>query len=84
MYCKIIEKVCREPLGEIQFEKMMGKQNGRGARPLYCRTLGWSRDFSRVCGEPLRVLGTGEGCLKTLKEYSEIFVQGQPKISLIY
>jgi hypothetical protein len=35
MYCKIIEKVCREPLGEIQFEKkMVGKQNGRGPRYL--------------------------------------------------
>jgi hypothetical protein len=34
MYCKIIEEVCREPLGEIQFEKMPGKQNGRGARTL--------------------------------------------------
>ncbi len=27
-------------------------------------TLGWSRYFRRVCGEPLRVLGTGEGCFK--------------------
>jgi hypothetical protein len=52
MYCKIIE-VCREPLGEVQFEKKMaGKQNGRG-EGLY-RTLGWSRDFPRVYGEPLK------------------------------
>jgi hypothetical protein len=35
MYCKIIEEVYREPLGEIQFEKKWReKQNGRGARPL--------------------------------------------------
>jgi hypothetical protein len=34
MYCKIIEEVCREPLAEIQFEKKVGKQNGRGARSL--------------------------------------------------
>jgi hypothetical protein len=52
MYCKIIEEVCREPLGEIQFEKNGGKTNGRGAS-LY-GTLGWSRDFPRVCGEPLK------------------------------
>jgi hypothetical protein len=46
---------------------MAGKQNGRG-QGLY-RTLRWSRDFPRVYEEPLRVLGTGEGCFKTLKEY---------------
>jgi hypothetical protein len=35
MYCKIIEEVCREPLGEIQLEKKIaGKQNDRGARSL--------------------------------------------------
>jgi hypothetical protein len=26
MYCKIIEEVYREPLGEIQFEKKAGKK----------------------------------------------------------
>jgi hypothetical protein len=32
MYFKIIEEVCREPLGEIQFEKKMaGKQNARSS-----------------------------------------------------
>jgi hypothetical protein len=52
LYCKIIEEACREPLGEILFEKKMaGKQNGRG-QSLY-RTLGWSRDFPRACGEAL-------------------------------
>jgi hypothetical protein len=42
------------------------------------RTLGWSRDFPRVYGEPLKstVLGTGESCFKTLKEYCENFVAG--------
>jgi hypothetical protein len=35
MYCKIIVEVCREPLGEKQFEKKMAeKQNERGARSL--------------------------------------------------
>jgi hypothetical protein len=56
MYCKIIEEVCREPLGEIQFEKNGGKNKMEGGQGLY-RTLGWSkrsRDFSRVCGEPLK------------------------------
>jgi hypothetical protein len=31
MYCKIFERVCRESLGEIQFEKNDGKK-GEGAR----------------------------------------------------
>jgi hypothetical protein len=53
MYCKIIEEVCREPLGEIQFEKKWRKNKMEGGQGLY-RTLGWSRDFSRVCGEPLK------------------------------
>jgi hypothetical protein len=36
MYGKIIEEVCREPLGEIQYslKKMVPKQNRRGARSL--------------------------------------------------
>jgi hypothetical protein len=32
---------------------MAGKQKGRGAIGHY-RTLGWSTDFQRVCGEPLK------------------------------
>jgi hypothetical protein len=32
MYCKIIEEVYREPLGEIQFEKKGWKNMGGGAR----------------------------------------------------
>jgi hypothetical protein len=46
MYCKIIEEVCRDPLGEIQFKKMVGKQNGSGERSV--KSLGWSRDFPMV------------------------------------
>ncbi len=42
------------------------------------RTLGLSRDFPRVCGDPLRVLGTGEGCFTTLKEYCEKIFGGSP------
>jgi hypothetical protein len=53
MYCKIIEEVCREPLGEIQFEKKWRENKKEGGQGLY-GTLGWSRDFPRVCGEPLK------------------------------
>jgi hypothetical protein len=53
MYCKIIEKVCRELLGEIQFEKKWRENKMEGGQGLY-GTLGWSRDFPRVYGEPLK------------------------------
>jgi hypothetical protein len=53
MYCKIIEEVCREPLGEIQFFKKWRENKIEGGQGLY-RTLGWSRDFPRVYGEPLK------------------------------
>jgi hypothetical protein len=75
MYCKIIEEVSREPLVEIQFEKKWWQNKMEGGQGLY-RTLMWSRDFSRVCGNPLRVFGTGEGCFKTLKEYCENILAG--------
>jgi hypothetical protein len=44
MYCRIIEEVCIEPLGEIQFEKKWWENKVEGGQGLY-RTLGWSRDF---------------------------------------
>jgi hypothetical protein len=39
MYSKIIEEVCREPLGEIQFEKKWPENKMEGGQGLY-RTLG--------------------------------------------
>jgi hypothetical protein len=53
MYSKIIEEVCREPMGEIQFLKKWLENKMEGGQGLY-RTLGWSRDFPRVYGEPLK------------------------------
>ncbi len=60
MYCKIIEEVCREPLGEIQFEKNGAKTKIEGGQGLY-RTLGRSRDFSKVCGEPFKSIRYWKG-----------------------
>jgi hypothetical protein len=34
MYCKIIEKVCREPLGKIQFEKKLQENKMEGGQGL--------------------------------------------------
>jgi hypothetical protein len=48
-----------------------------GGQGLY-KTLGWSKDFSRVCGEPFKrsTVGTGEGCFKTHEEYCENVLAG--------
>ncbi len=57
MYCKIIEEDCREPLGDIQFEKNGRKTKWKGNKVFL--TLGWSRDFPRSVENPLGVLDTG-------------------------
>jgi hypothetical protein len=51
MYCKIIEEVCREPLGEVQFEKNGGKTKWKGGK-VFIEPLGGVEIFPRVCGEP--------------------------------
>jgi hypothetical protein len=38
--------------------------------------LGGVEIFQGSMENPLRVLGTGEGCFKTLKEYCEKFLAG--------
>jgi hypothetical protein len=68
MYCKIIEEVCKEPLGEKQFEKKW-----RPNKMVFIEPLGGVEIFQGSVENPLRVLGTGEGCIKTLKEYCENF-----------
>jgi hypothetical protein len=75
MYCKIIEEVCREPLGEIQFLKNGGKTKWKGGK-VFIETFGGVEIFQGSVENPLRVLGTGEGCFKTLKEYCENILAG--------
>jgi hypothetical protein len=75
MYCQIIEEVCREPLGEIQFEKNGGKTKWKGGK-VFIEPLGGVEIFQGSVENPLRVLGTGEGCFKTLKEYWENILTG--------
>ncbi len=45
---------------------------------VFIETLGGVEIFQRSMENPLRVLGTGEGCFKALKEYCENFVAGSP------
>jgi hypothetical protein len=40
MYCKIIEEVCREPLGEIQFEKKNGRKTRWKGVKVFIEPLG--------------------------------------------
>jgi hypothetical protein len=60
MYCKIIEEVCREPLGEIQFEKKWQENKMEGGK-VFKEPLGAVEIYQGSVGNPLRVLGTGEG-----------------------
>ncbi len=56
MYCIIFEVVCREPLGEIQFEKS-GKTKWKVGKVLI-EPLGGVEIFQGSMENPLRVLGT--------------------------
>jgi hypothetical protein len=47
----------------------------------FIEPLGGVESFQGSMENPLRVLGTGEGCFKTLKEYCEMFWQGLHKTS---
>ncbi len=80
MYCKIIEAVCREPLGEIQFEIKWRENKMEGGKVLI-QPLGGVEIFQGSMENPLRVLGTGEGCFQILKEYCKKFCQGLHKTS---
>jgi hypothetical protein len=75
MYCKIIEEVCREPLAEVQFEKKGRKTKWKGGK-VFIELLGGVEIFQGSVENLLRVLSTGEGCIKTLKEYCETFLTG--------
>ncbi len=76
MYCKIIEEVWKEPSGKIQFEKKnVGKTKWKGGK-VFIEPLDGVEIFQGSVENPLRVLGTGEGCFKTLKEYCEKFWTG--------
>jgi hypothetical protein len=75
MYFKIIEEVCREPLGEIQFEKNCGKTKWKRGK-VFIEPLGGVEIFQGSMENPLRILGTAEGCFKTPKEYCKTFLAG--------
>jgi hypothetical protein len=59
MYCKIIEEVCREPLGEIQFEQIGGKTKWKGGK-VFIGPLGGVEIFL-VCREPFKSIRYWKG-----------------------
>jgi hypothetical protein len=61
MYCKIIEEGFREPLGDIQFQKMAEKQNVRGGK-VFLEPLGGVQIFRGSVENPFRILSTEDGC----------------------
>jgi hypothetical protein len=52
MYCKIIEEVCREPLGEIQSLKNCGKTKWKGGK-VFIEPLGGVEIFQGSVENPL-------------------------------
>ncbi len=57
---------------------MAGKQNGSGHR-VFIEPFSGVEIFQGSVENPLGVLGTGEGYIKTLKEYCENFLAGSAK-----
>jgi hypothetical protein len=55
MYCKIIEEVCREPLGEILVEKNGGKTKWKGDK-VFIEPLAGVEICQGSVENPLRVL----------------------------
>jgi hypothetical protein len=61
-------------------KKNGGKTKWKGGK-VFIEPLGGVEIFQGSVENSLRVLGTGEGCIKTLREYCENFCQGLPKTS---
>jgi hypothetical protein len=81
MYCKIIEEVYREPLGEIQFEKKMARKTKWKGGKAFIEPLGGVDIIQGSVENPLRVLGTGEVVSRPLRSIVKHFWQGLPKTS---
>jgi hypothetical protein len=71
---KCIAKLLRRSV-EIQFERKWRENKMEGGQ-VFIEPLGGVEIFQGFMENPLRVLGTGEGCFKTLKEYCENFLAG--------
>jgi hypothetical protein len=66
------------PWVRYSLKKMVGKTKWKGGKA-FIEPLDGVRGveiFQGSVENPLRVLGTGEGCIKTLKEYCEKFLAG--------
>ncbi len=75
MYCKIFEEACRKPSVRYSLKKMAGKTKWKGGK-VFIEPLGGVEIFQGSVENPVRVLGTGEGCFKTLNENCEKCLAG--------
>jgi hypothetical protein len=69
---QIIEEVWKEPLGEIQSEKMAGWEGSK----VFVEPMSEVKISQGSVENPFRVLYIWEACFKTLKKYCGHFLAG--------
>jgi hypothetical protein len=80
MYCKIIEVVCREPLGEIQLEKKWRENKMKGGK-VFIGPLGGVEIFQESMENPLKDQVLERVVSRPLKSIVKILWQGLHKTS---
>jgi hypothetical protein len=65
---KLLRRSVENPLVRYSLKKNGGKTKWKGGK-VFIEPLGGEEIFQGSVENPLRVLGTGEGCFKTIKEY---------------
>jgi hypothetical protein len=72
---KLLRRYVENPWVRYSLKKNGGKTKWQGGKVLI-ESLGGVEIFQGSMEDPIRVLVTGEGCFKTLKEYCENFLAG--------
>ncbi len=72
---KLLRRSIENPWVRYSLKKDGGKTKWKGGK-VFIEPLGGVEIFRGSVENPIRVLGTGEGCLRTLKEYCENFLAG--------
>jgi hypothetical protein len=69
---KLLSRPVENPWVRYSLKTRAGKKKWKWGK-VFIEPLGGVDIFQGSMEDPLRVLGTGEGCFKTLKEYCEFF-----------
>jgi hypothetical protein len=72
---KLLRRSVENPWVRYSLKKNGGKTKWKRGK-VFIEPLGGEEIFRGSMENPLGVLGTGEGCFKTLKEYCENFLAG--------